>query len=82
LRRSITIGVVIGLALLTGACGGNRFDRTVTGAGIGAAGGAGIGLIGGPIGVASGALIGAGVGAGVGIATNQSQLDLGKPVYR
>jgi hypothetical protein len=82
LKRSITIGVVIGLALLTGACGADRFDRTVTGAGIGAAGGAGIGLIGGPIGVASGALIGAGVGAGVGLATNQSQLDLGKPVYR
>jgi hypothetical protein len=81
-RRYVTIGTIIGLTLLTAACGGNRMDRTVTGAGIGAASGAGVGLILGPVGVASGALIGAGVGAGVGLATNQSQLDLGKPVYR
>ena len=82
MRRSITIGVVIGLALLTGACGTDRVDRAVTGAGIGAAGGAGIGLIGGPVGVTTGALLGAGVGAGVGLATTPSQIDLGKPVYR
>jgi hypothetical protein len=82
LKRSLTIGAIIGLALLTGACGADRFDRTVTGAGIGAATGAGIGLIGGPIGVGTGAVVGAGVGAGVGLATNQRQLDLGKPIYR
>ena len=82
MKRSLTIGAIIGLALLTAACGGDRFDRTVTGAGIGAASGAGVGLVLGPVGVASGALIGAGVGAGVGLATNQSQLDLGKPIYR
>jgi osmotically inducible lipoprotein OsmB len=81
-RRYVTIGTIIGLALTTGACGGNRMDRAVTGAGIGAASGAGVGVVLGGLGVATGALIGAGVGAGVGLATNQSQLDLGKPVYR
>ena len=82
MRVIVKVGAAVGLAFLTGACGANRLDRGVTGAGICAAAGAGVGLIGGPIGVTTGALIGAGAGAGVGLATNQRQIDLGKPVYR
>jgi osmotically inducible lipoprotein OsmB len=70
----ITFGVLVG-------CGESRFDRTTTGAGIGAGTGAVAGLALGPIGVATGALIGAGAGGGVGFATDSNQVNLGKPIY-
>jgi osmotically inducible lipoprotein OsmB len=41
-----------------------------------------VGLLAGGIGVIPGALIGGAVGAGTGAVTNQSQVDLGKPVWR
>jgi hypothetical protein len=81
-KRIASALVVLGLAGLVAGCGGNRFDRTVTGAGVGALAGAGTGALLGPLGVATGALIGAGAGAGVGLATNESQIDLGRPIYR
>jgi hypothetical protein len=80
--RIVTIGAACGIALLAAACGDNRFDRTVTGAALGAVSGAGAGLLLGPLGVASGALIGGGAGAGVGFATSEDQVNLGRPVYR
>lgn len=69
------------LALTLAACGENRGDRTLSGAGVGAATGAGIGAIFGGIGAIPGALIGAGVGAGTGALTNSDQVDLGRPVW-
>jgi osmotically inducible lipoprotein OsmB len=82
MQRNLLILAALGTSLLLGGCGGNRFDRTVTGAAIGAASGAGAGLLLGPVGVASGALVGAGAGAGVGLATNERQINLGRPIYR
>ena len=68
--------------LSLGACGNNTFDRTVTGAGIGAAGGAGVGLLFGGVGVLPAALVGAAVGGAGGLITSADQVDLGKPVWR
>jgi hypothetical protein len=59
---------LLAVALLAGACGSTRTERTVSGAGIGALAGAGAGALLGPIGVGTGLLVGAGVGAGVGYA--------------
>ncbi len=56
------------------ACGSSTGDRTVSGAGIGAATGAGIGAIFGGVGAVPGALIGAGVGG--------ADVNLGRPIWR
>ena len=82
MKRVFSIAAVLGLGLLVAGCGSDRFDRTLTGAGLGALAGAGTGAILGPLGTGTGALLGAGVGAGVGLATNEQQIDLGQPVYR
>ena len=71
---------VIVIGLLLSACGSSPGDRAVTGAGIGATAGAiGGALLGIP---AAGAALGASAGAIVGAATNPSQVDLGKPVWK
>jgi osmotically inducible lipoprotein OsmB len=63
---------VASLALL-GGCGTTQGDRGLSGALIGG----GIGLIGGGGGVVVGAL----VGAGVGMLTDNSQINLGTPIW-
>jgi osmotically inducible lipoprotein OsmB len=71
---------VLALGLLLAACGSTTGDRAVSGAGIGAAAGAvGGALIGAPL---AGAAIGAAAGGVVGAATQPSQVDLGKPVWK
>lgn len=70
------------LALALAACGSTKSDRIGGGATVGAGTGAAIGLLAGGIGVIPGALIGGAVGAGTGAVTDQSQVDLGKPVWR
>ena len=83
MRKKISLGAACAtLALLVAGCGENRFDRTVTGTGIGAANGAAAGALLGPVGVVTGALIGAGAGAGIGLTTDEDQINLGRPVYR
>lgn len=68
------------LALTLAGCGTTTGDRTVSGAGLGAAGGAVIGAMTGSW--ATGAVIGA-VGGGVlGAATDPCDLDLGTPYWR
>jgi len=67
----------VGAPLLLSACGTDTTDRTVSGAGIGAAGGAILGAV-TPLGPLGGALLGGATGA----LTTPSQVDLGKPVWR
>jgi osmotically inducible lipoprotein OsmB len=70
--------VVVGLLL--SACGSTTGDRAVSGAGIGAAAGVvGGALIGAPV---IGAALGAAAGGTIGAATNPSDVDLGKPVWK
>lgn len=70
----------IALALMLAGCGSTTGDRAMSGAGIGAAAGAITGaLVGAPL---AGAAIGAAAGGTIGAATQPSQVDLGKPVWR
>ena len=73
--------VAIGVPLVLSACGTDPGDRTLSGAGIGAAGGAILGAV-TPVGPLGGALIGGAVGGATGALTSPSQVDLGKPVWR
>jgi uncharacterized membrane protein len=71
---------VVAIGLMLSACGTTTTDRAVSGAGIGAvAGVVGGALIGAPL---VGAAVGAAAGAGVGAATQPSDVDLGKPVWK
>ena len=77
-KRTSAAVVIIALAL--SGCGHTVPDRTLSGAGIGAAGGAVIGaIVGAPL---AGAAIGAGAGALTGAITSPSRVDLGKPIWR
>ncbi len=76
----LSIACVLGASLLLSACGQTPTDRALTGAGFGAAGGAMVGaLVGAPF---IGAMVGAAGGATVGAATDQSDIYLGKPIYK
>jgi hypothetical protein len=73
--------VVIASSLLLAACGATKEDRALSGGAIGAgAGAAASGLTGGNM--VGGALLGGAAGAAGGALTNQSDVDLGKPVWR
>ena len=79
--RRISLALfVVGAPLLLSACGTDQGDRTVSGAGIGAAGGAILGAV-TPLGPLGGALLGGAVGGATGALTTPSQVDLGKPVW-
>lgn len=71
--RAATMAVVLGAAMTLAACDVNRTtgDRTLTGAGVGAAGGAAVGLISG--GFLSSTLTGAAAGAAGGFVYDQIQ---------
>jgi len=66
--------VAVAAIAVLGGCGTTQGDRGLSGAMIGG----GIGLIGGGGGVVVGAL----VGAGVGMLTNNSQINLGQPLWK
>ena len=72
------------LAILTlslAACGNTKGDRALSGAGLGAAGGAAAGaLTGGSIG--TGAVLGGAAGAAAGALTDESDVNMGKPLWR
>jgi osmotically inducible lipoprotein OsmB len=71
---------VVAVGLLLSACGSTTGDRAMSGAGIGAAAGVvGGALIGAPL---IGAAVGAAAGGTIGAATNPSDVDLGKPVWK
>lgn len=80
MRRIRTYFALAG-ALLVAACGNSTEDRTVSGAGIGAAAGTVIGAVTG-FGLIQGALVGAAAGGLTGAVTTQDQVNLGKPAWK
>lgn len=80
MRPYIAVAVVFASVLLLSACGQTPTDRALSGAGIGAAGGALLGSVVGAPGI--GAMAGTAVGATAGAATDQSQIYLGKPIWK
>ncbi len=76
--RILMAGTALALGLAVAGCGDSVANRTVSGAGIGAAGGAAAGaLAGDPV---TGAAIGAAGGALTGALTDEDDINLGKPV--
>lgn len=69
------------LALSAAGCGDNTTDRTLSGAGVGAAGGAVLGAITG-LSMVEGVLLGTAAGAVTGALTNRDQLNLGPAPWR
>jgi phage tail tape-measure protein len=80
--KTIPTILAAGALSLLAACGTNERDRVQGGAAAGAATGAGIGALGGPAGAAVGAVVGGGAGAITGAATDPSDVNLGRPVWR
>lgn len=82
-ENGYTIGLAafcLVLVVLLSGCGNSTGDRAISGAGIGAGVGAVGGLmVGAPL---EGALIGGAVGAGTGALTDESQIDLGWPIWK
>ena len=72
--------LAVGAPLLLSGCGTDTTDRTVSGAGIGAATGAVVGAV-TPLTPVGGALLGAAVGGATGALTTPSDVNLGKPVW-
>ena len=73
--------VLVASVLVLAACGSTAEDRAISGAGIGAAAGAIIGAVTG-LTVLEGAALFAAGGALTGALTDQSNLDLGEPLWR
>ena len=68
-------------AVLLAGCGATTEDRAISGGALGAGIGAGAGALTGGS-VLGGALIGGAAGAAGGALTDQSDVDLGRPVWR
>ena len=80
MTRIIIATCLLIAVLALGACGNSTGDRAISGGGIGAGVGALGGLlVGAPL---EGALIGGAVGAGAGALTNDSQVNLGHPIWK
>ena len=79
--RRIGTHLALAGALLVAACGSSTEDRTLSGAGIGAAAGTVIGAVTG-FGLIQGALVGAAAGGLTGAVTTQDQVNLGKPAWK
>lgn len=77
MMKGVVLSVAAVLMLATAACSGlNKTEqRTLTGAGIGAAGGAALGAVTPGLGIGTGALVGAGVGAAAGYVIDQTKDD-------
>lgn len=80
MHRLAAIPLVVSSLMMSG-CGTTFEDRTLSGAGIGAAGGSIIGALTG-LSVVEGAAIGALTGGGVGAVTSQEQVNLGEPIWK
>lgn len=71
----------VALTFLLAACGTTPSDRTLSGAGLVAAGGAVLGAVTG-LGIVQGIVIGAAAGGLTGFFTDESKINLGKPLWR
>ena len=74
-------GLSLLLAVSLAACGSTQEDRGLSGAGIGAAAGAVVGAVTG-LSIVEGVLIGAAAGGATGLFTDQSQVNLGDPLWK
>jgi len=72
--------VTLALAIVLAGCGSTTEDRTMSGAGIGAAGGAVLGAVTG-LSLIEGVVIGAAAGGATGALTDEETIDLGDPVW-
>ncbi len=81
MNRIMMVAAMGAMAMLA-ACGTDDRDRVQGGAAAGAATGAGVGALAGPPGVVVGAVVGGGAGAVTGAATDPSDVNLGRPVWR
>ncbi len=81
MRSLAALAVAIGVASMLAACGSSTTDRTLSGAGIGAAGGAAAGVAtgGNPV---TGAILGGAAGAAVGGLTDEDDFNLGDPIWK
>ena len=71
----------VAAAFLLTACGTTPSDRTLSGAGLAAAGGAVLGAVTG-LSIVQGVVIGAAAGGLAGFLTDESKVNLGKPLWR
>lgn len=80
MTKFVPYGVLLAILALAG-CGQSQGDRALSGGAIGAGTGAAVSAItGGSLG--TGALIGGAIGAVGGAATNDRNINLGKPIWR
>ncbi len=79
MHRSIAV-LVVALGFFVTACGSSTGDRTLSGAGIGAAAGTIVGAVTG-LSLLEGALIGAAAGGLTGALTSEDAINLGDPIW-
>jgi osmotically inducible lipoprotein OsmB len=80
-NKTFSLLIIGSLTLGITGCGNSQMDRALSGAGIGAGAGAVTGaLVGGSVGGAM--IVGAGAGAIVGAVSDNSKINLGKPIWR
>jgi osmotically inducible lipoprotein OsmB len=77
----LRMAMIAGCAALLAACGTTTEDRAISGGALGAGVGAGAGALTGGS-VVGGALLGGAAGAAGGALTDESDIDLGTPVWR
>jgi hypothetical protein len=80
MRTFTNLVLALTVVSMVAACGSSRTDRTLSGAGIGAAGGAAVGAVtgGNPL---TGAILGGAAGAAVGGLTDEDDFNLGDPIW-
>ena len=80
MRTFTNLVIALTVASMVAACGCSRTDRTLSGAGIGAAGGAAVSTVtgGNPL---TGAVLGGAAGAAVGGLTDEDDFNLGDPIW-
>lgn len=78
--NGMAMATAAAVILSLSACGYSTADRTLSGAGLGAAGGAALGAIAGSPG--TGAIIGGVGGAAIGALTDPRDVQLGRPLWR
>ena len=80
MRTFTNLVLALTVVSMVAACGSSRTDRTLSGAGIGAAGGAAVGAVtgGNPL---TGAILGGAAGAAAGGLTDEDDFNLGDPIW-